>query len=319
MSGNRKFVILALKVIIGVGCAWLIGNRLYASYSAASISSLKEIFSFPNAMLLAGALALMPVNWAIEVQKWALITAPTEKISFGRAWQSVWTGVCIGNLTPGRLGEFAGRILYFSPGVRARMTTSHFICGITQLVVTIVAGCTGLIFFAGKLDSGSWLLALGIELFLLIVLVVVLVRVNRVVAWLLKAPALKRFSFEGLSYTRGMISKLLGLSVIRYIVFSLQFFLILKACGIEGDAVRMLAAISIMYLLLSTIPMISVIEVAVRAYVAVLLFGSFNANDWVLSAASTLLWLINIVLPSLIGYIFILQNNFTLSTNPKSE
>lgn len=319
MNGNRKFVILAVKVIIGVGCAWLIGNRLYASYSEANISALKEIFSLENAMLLAGALALMPVNWSIEVQKWALITAPTEKISFGRAWQSVWTGVCIGNLTPGRLGEFAGRILYFSPGVRARMTTSHFICGITQLVVTIVAGCTGLLFYASGLDKTTWGVALGIELLLLMALVLVLVRVNRVVAWLLKAPALKRFSFAGLSYTKQMIGKLLGFSLVRYIVFSLQFFLILKACGIEGDLVKLLAAISIMYLLLSTIPMISVIEVAVRAYVAVLLFGSFNANDWVLSAASTLLWLINIVLPSLIGYIFILQNNFTLSAKPRVE
>jgi hypothetical protein len=319
MNEQRKVLILTVKVVIGVACAWLIANRLYASYNEGNLSALKQIFSSSNLLLLGAATLLMPLNWSIEVQKWVLITAPIEKISFGKAWQSVWTGVCIGNLTPGRLGEFAGRILFFSPGVRARMATSHFICGITQLVVTIVAGCTGLILFSTGLSGTAWFLALSLELLLLVLLVAVLARVNQVVAWLLGLRALKRFNFEGLSYSREMIRGLLGWSVLRYAVFSFQFFLILKACGIRGEPLQLLAAISIMYLLLSTIPMISVIEVAIRAYVAVLLFGAFNPNDWLLSAASTLLWLVNIALPSMIGYIFILQNNFSLSAHPQKR
>jgi hypothetical protein len=315
MKPQRKVIIQVVKVVIGVGCAWLIAQRLYDSYSAENLSSLREIFSANNLLLLMGALLLMPLNWGIEVKKWVIITAPTEKISFGNAWQSVWTGVCIGNLTPGRLGEFAGRILFFSAAVRAKIATSHFVCGITQLVVTIVLGCTGLLFYSNTMSSATWGISLTIELILLILLTIVLVRINRVVTWLLSLTRLKKFNFEGLSYPPSLLRRLLGWSVIRYIVFSFQFFLILHACGVGGDILPIAAAIAVMYLVLSTIPMISMIEVGVRAYVVMQLFGSFEENVWQLTAASTLLWLINIVLPSVIGYVFILKNDFSFSKN----
>jgi len=313
MNENRKTIVFTIKAVIGVACIWLIGQRLYNSYSPENLSSLKTIFSSSNLLLLTVACLLVFLNWGIEVKKWMLITEATEKISFGKAWQSVWTGVCIGNLTPGRLGEFAGRILFFSPGVRAKIATSHFVCGITQLIVTIVAGCAGLIFFAQGLSKGTYFVTLTLESIFLFLLCLVLIRINKVITWLLNVSKLKKFNFEGLSYTRPLLLKLLALSAIRYFVFSFQFFLLLRACGVQGDILKLGAAISIMYLLLSTIPMISMVEVAVRAYVAVMLFGMFNNNDWILTAAATLLWFINIALPSLIGYIFILKNNFSFS------
>lgn len=317
MNENRKTIILTIKIVIGVACVWLISNRLYDSYSPENFSSLKEIFSSNNLLLLTASCLLLALNWGIEVQKWIIITRPIERISFGKAWQSVWTGVCIGNLTPGRLGEFAGRMLFFSPANRAKVTTSHFVSGITQMIVTMVIGCCGLIFFAKGLSKGTYIVTLSLEVIFLFVLTIILLRINKVVTWLLNVSKLKKFNFEGLSYPKGMLFKLLGLSLIRYFIFSFQFFLILKACGVSGDIGMLAPAISIMYLILSTVPMISVIEVAVRAYVATLLFGFFNKNDWQLSAASTLLWLINIVIPSLIGYIFILKNNFSFSTKQK--
>ncbi len=317
MNENRKTIILTIKIVIGLACVWLISNRLYDSYSPENFSSLKEIFSSNNLLLLSISCLLLTVNWGLEVQKWIIITRPIERISFGKAWQSVWTGVCIGNLTPGRLGEFAGRILFFSSGNRAKAATSHFVSGITQMIISMAVGCCGLIFFAQGLSKGTYIVTLSLEAIFLLLLLVVLMRVNKVVTWLLNASRLKRFNFEGLSYPNGMLFKLLGLSLVRYVVFSFQFLLILRACGVTGDILKLGAAISIMYLILSTVPMISVIEVAVRAYVAALLFGSFQQNDWKLTAASTLLWLINIVIPSLIGYIFILKNNFSFSTKQK--
>jgi hypothetical protein len=309
----RDKLIWAFKIAIGVLCISLIGRKLGNSYSSENVGALLSIFAPQNLSLLLLSFVLLFVNWGLEVRKWSLITGETEKISFGKAWQSVWTGVCIGNLTPGRLGEFAGRILFFSPAVRARIATSHFVCGITQLVITVVIGCLGLVFFSSGLSQLTWFIALTTEMILLAALTIVLLRLNPVVNWIINRGWLKKFDFEGLSYTRPLLLKLIGLSLVRYLVFSFQFFLLLRACGIEGDIIHLGAAISIMYLLLSTIPMISMVEVAVRAYVAVLLFGMFHPNDWQLTAASTLLWLINIVVPSLIGYIFILKNNFTFS------
>ncbi len=310
---SKKNIITLIKILIGVLCIGLISQRLYSSYSPENIKSVKEIFSPANYLLLTVTFLLLFLNWGIEVIKWKIITAPIENIPFLKAWQSVWSGVCIGNLTPGRLGEFAGKILFFSPPNRAKVTTAHFVSGITQLVITIVAGCVGLLVFSHVVSKGFFLVTITCEIILLLLLLIALLRINKVVGWLIRISFLKKFNFDGLSFNGNLLSKLLGLSAIRYMVFSLQFYFLLLCCGIWADFFDIAGAIAIMYLLLSTIPMISFVEVGVRAYIAVLLFASFTINEWQLSAIATLIWLINIAFPSLIGYVFILKNNFKFS------
>lgn len=255
----------------------------------------------------------MTVNWGIEVWKWKIITSPIQEISFSNAWQSVWTGVCIGNLTPGRLGEFAGRIMFYEPQNRAKIATSHFVSGITQLVVTIVMGCLGLLVFSNVVNFGFFVVTLAGEIILLLILVWALANLSKLISKMIKFSFFKKFDLGGLSFSKKILSRLIGLSVLRYFVFSFQFYLLLQCCHIYGSFFEISAAIAIMYLLLSTIPMISFAEVGVRAYVAVLLFKSFHVNEWQLSVIATLLWFINIALPSLIGYIFILKNNFSFT------
>ncbi len=300
-----------------MACLALIGQRLYQSYSAENLNSVKEIFTFYNSFLILLTILLLFLNWGIEVFKWQLFTKSIERISFAKAWKSVWMGVCIGNLTPGRLGEFAGRVLFFKPEHRAKATTLHFVSGIVQLVVTIVMGCVGLLCFSGMIDAKYFNPILIAEGVLLILFIVLLWRINKVIAWLKATNFLKKYDFSHLEIERIMLLKMLFLSTIRYLVFALQFYLLLAACGVQGNVYHIAGAITITYLLLSTIPMISFIEVAIRAFVVVLLFGGLGSNDWKLSIAATLLWLINIVIPSVFGYVFLVRNKFTFGKNKK--
>ncbi len=306
-----------VKAFIGLACLALIGQRLYQSYSAENLNSVKEIFTFYNSFLILLTILLLFLNWGIEVFKWQLFTKSIERISFAKAWKSVWMGVCIGNLTPGRLGEFAGRVLFFKPEHRAKATTLHFVSGIVQLVVTIVMGCVGLLCFSGMIDAKYFNPILIAEGVLLILFIVLLWRINKVIAWLKATNFLKKYDFSHLEIERIMLLKMLFLSTIRYLVFALQFYLLLAACGVQGNVYHIAGAITITYLLLSTIPMISFIEVAIRAFVVVLLFGGLGSNDWKLSIAATLLWLINIVIPSVFGYVFLVRNKFTFGKNKK--
>ncbi|MGZ3904363.1 MAG: lysylphosphatidylglycerol synthase transmembrane domain-containing protein [Bacteroidia bacterium] len=310
---NKKNITTLIKILIGVLCILLIAQRLYNSYSPENLQSVQSIFSSENYLLLTVTCLLMTVNWGIEVWKWKIITAPIQEISFLNAWRSVWTGVCIGNLTPGRLGEFAGRIMFYQPQNRAKVATSHFVSGITQLVITIVMGCLGLLVFSNVVNFGFFVVTLAGEIILLVILIWALANLSKLISKVVKFSFLKKFDFEGLSFSKNILSKLLSLSALRYFVFSFQFYLLLHCCNISGSFFEISAAIAIMYLLLSTIPMISFAEVGVRAYVAVLLFKSFEVNEWQLSAIATLLWFINIAIPSLIGYIFILKNNFSFT------
>jgi uncharacterized membrane protein YbhN (UPF0104 family) len=311
---TKNITSILVKALIGIACLGLLAQRLYQSYSVENMTSVATIFNSHNTLLILLTGVLMFLNWGIEVYKWGIITQPMEIIPTGKLWQSVWMGVCIGNLTPGRLGEFAGRVLVFKPENRAKGTTLHFVNGITQLVANIVVGCIGLLGFSSLIDKNYYTLMLVAEVIILIAFILFLVKINNIVRWLQKLPFLKKYDFSNLEIEGKLLVRLLFLSTIRYFVFFFQFYLLLIACGVHGNTYHIFGAIAIMYLLLSTIPMISVIEVAVRAFIIVLLFGSFGSNDWELSVASTLLWVINIVFPSVVGYVFLVRNKFTFGT-----
>ena len=302
-----------------MACLGLIAQRLYVSYSIENLTSVKEIFTLQNNLLILFAFLLLFLNWGIEVYKWQLLTKVLERISFTKAWQSVWMGVCIGNLTPGRVGEFAGRVLFFKPEHRAKATTLHFVSGITQLIITMIMGCLGLLCFSSMIDEKYFTPILIVEVVLLLAFSVLLWRVNKVIVWLTTKKFLAKFDFTHLQIEKTMLLKMLFFSTIRYFIFAFQFYLLLTACGVAGNIYHITGAITITYLLLSTIPMISFIEVAIRAFVVVLLFGNLGSNDWKLSVAATLLWTINIVVPSIIGYIFLVRNKFTFKKNKKHD
>ena len=59
--------------------------------------------------------------------------------------------------------------------------------------------------------------------------------------------------------------------------------------------------------------MISFIEPAIRAAIALLVFSSLNVPEMALVITAVLLWLMNIVVPSVIGYAIIVKEKFEFS------
>jgi len=64
------------------------------------------------------------------------------------------------------------------------------------------------------------------------------------------------------------------------------------------------------FLITTTIPMISVIEPAIRAAVALVVFSDTGLSNTAMALASVSVWLFNIIIPSIAGYIFLLEQNF---------
>lgn len=56
--------------------------------------------------------------------------------------------------------------------------------------------------------------------------------------------------------------------------------------------------------------MISVLEAAIRAAIALIVLGDTGLSSTLLALATVMLWLFNIVLPSLIGYLVLLRLKF---------
>lgn len=298
-----------------MGCFAIIYWRLKGDLTPENVTNLKNTFTDPvSYWLLAAALLLVPVNWGIESYKWKLITEPVERINYTTATKSVYAALCVGNLAPGRATEFLAKILFFKPANRPTIALLHFANGMFQLSLTIMAGLMALIVKYGSGISFSRVqlfLMTGFCILLLMVFTFFVLRFDALQKWILHFFK-NKVSGETLpySFTRALAGKLILFSAVRYFVFSLQFILILKLFFAGATDLNVLASVFVYFLFTTVLPMISVIEPAIRAAIALIVFGNLEINHVSIVTIAVLVWLINIALPSLFGYFIILKENF---------
>lgn len=324
---SKKVIGIVLKAIIGVGSFAIIFWRIKNDLTTENISIVQgALTSTQSILFILLSIVLFPVNWGIESYKWALITSQTEKISFKTASKSVYAGICVGNLTPGRVTEFLAKIHFFKPENKLTITVLHFVNGMFQLSITIFCGMLAL-FFKSYLSGevGSWLhvVSISISVAVMIVFVLILFNINRFITWFSKR--INKNSDEVLGkivWSKKLLVQLFALSIIRYAVFSFQFILLLFIFQIQGNYTNLIISIYIYFLFTTIIPMFSVIEAAVRTAIALIVFSGFGISNSALAIVAILLWIINIVLPSIVGYFVLLRENlnfssFTLRNKPK--
>ncbi len=96
-------------------------------------------------------------------------------------------------------------------------------------------------------------------------------------------------------------------SLIRYLIFSFQFYFLLQLFGVEVSYKNAMIVISSMYLLASIVPSIFIFDVVIKGSVAVYLFSIVGVNELTTLSIVTCMWLLNFVIPSLLGSVFVLK------------
>lgn len=315
MKRSKKILSFLLKLSIGAAGVYIIYQRLKNELGWEQISLLKNAFlQSTSLLLLVISFLLIPLNWGIESRKWQLITKTIESISFKTALRSVFSGVCLGNFAPGRATEFLGKILFFSDENKGKISVLHFVNGMIQLGITLLVGVLALLL---KLDTFSkeyfWLfyLLLTSALVLLAVFMFSVLRVNLFLNLVSKLLS-RKSQTEPISvvFPKQLWLNLLLLSLLRYLTFSLQFFLLLKVFSPAVQPATLLPGIALYFMMTSLLPMISVLEAAIRAAIALIVLGDTGLSSTLLALATVMLWLFNIVLPSLIGYLVLLRLKF---------
>lgn len=314
MSNRKKILSRLIKVLVGIGCLAIIWYRLAPEFNASNRALLvQQVFSAGGFFYLLATLLLIPLNWGIEAYKWKLITAPVQWISYKTATKSVYSGVCLGNLAPGRATEFVAKIIYFKIDNRPKITVLHFVGGMFQLSITIIMGFIALLFKLSAFgESAAWIRyavpASGVLLLGLLILSIV--KIN----WILnfasrrvsKGKALEDFDYH---FTPKALLQLFGFSLLRYLVFFTQFFLLLLLFE-KNVGLILLPGMALYFLITTVIPMISALEAAIRAAVAIMVFKDSGISPAALALSSLLIWMVNIILPSIAGYFFLVRQNF---------
>jgi hypothetical protein len=97
----------------------------------------------------------MFINWGLETIKWEKMMRPLETISFNNAFKAVLAGCSITMITPNRIGEYGGRILFVAKENRIKAISISILSGISQLIITFLIGCMGLFFLKYQTDADS--------------------------------------------------------------------------------------------------------------------------------------------------------------------
>ncbi len=247
--------------------------------------------------------ALFPVNRLCEAWKWQFLVRGIEPMNILEAQRQVYYGTLAGFVTPYKIGEYPGRALLF------RKTGQHWLSatcmgmigGYAMTTIIIVAGLPSVIYWLAPNSSLLWSIVSALICALAAIFALpVLMRVLQQRNWKSEQSRLLIQSMAGLTPTD--ISKLLGISLLRYSVFIVQLLLCLLFCGVHLRIQSMIATLPLYYLLITVTPNVPAAEIAVRGAWAAVIFERFGSDVTAAAIIATLLlWIINTIFPLVVG------------------
>jgi len=262
---------------------------------------------------------LMLVNWGLESKKWQILISTIQPVSFLFAYRAVLSGLAFSFFIPNGIGEYLGRLLYMNEGNRLRAATVSIVGSISQVVITLMAGIAGLLYLRTNVLGNSMKLE-GLSVFWLdglmyaisaVVLVLLLIyfKISWITTWIEKIPFVQKnkFFIEKLEeFHWKELTVIFMLSLCRYLVFIVQYQLILTVFHTGIGWVQGSVITSVLFLVLAIIPTIPLTEWGVRGMASVQLYGLVSTNTVGIVAATTVIWVVNLIVPALAGCLFIL-------------
>ena len=265
---------------------------------------------------LGSVFLLMLVNWGIEVIKWRRLLRPVEKVSVWRAIESVFCGFTVAIFTPSRIGEYGGRVFFLSPRKRIVGVVAMATGTIAQMVLTNVFGIiAGLVFLYRfiHLDPNLFYLIVAAGILIVVFLCIFYFHIKWIQRLLMAIPFTRKYKkFYAVlgRYSKSELLKILLISVCRYAVFNTQY-LILLAWLIPGlHYADILLLLFVFFFIQATLPTFDVFDIGVRAITATYLFGYITDRHVEVIATAACIWLINIIIPAILGSYFVFKLNF---------
>jgi Lysylphosphatidylglycerol synthase TM region len=170
----KKILNATIGIVLFGWVAYIIFGQINSNTNlqSALANLLLHHWTVNRILLLTGVAVLMIVNWSIEALKWQLLVKHLQSISFVRSLRSVFTGISVSLLTPNRIGEYGGRIIYLNDDVKLRAITANIIGSFAQFIAAALFGILGCIFYISHSAVWfmPWLLTFSVLGFLLLCL-----------------------------------------------------------------------------------------------------------------------------------------------------
>jgi uncharacterized membrane protein YbhN (UPF0104 family) len=304
----KKIINYSISISITVWLCWLISKQL--KQQAQLQETLQQLFlqwTPKKIILIVFVFIGMFINWSIEAIKWQMLLSSFQKINFMRSLRSVFTGISVSILTPNRIGEYAGRLLYVPNKHKLDSVAANLVSSFAQFIAASSFGLIGCIFYQiyfPTLWYMPWVIAATSIGF--IILLFAYFRLPLFVTWLSKFSLFSKMqiAFSSIQqYPNSFLRKLILLSALRYTIFALQYYCLLQAFSIHIILWQGILSVFVIFWLMAILPTIALAELPVRTELSYTILQVFSANAVGIMSASILLWLINLIIPAILGAI----------------
>ena len=320
---------VVLKIAVSLSLIYLIYRQVVAKEDLISlIYSIRTQLATANPLWLIATILLIPFNFIFENMKWRVLLKSVQPTSFWTSMKSILCGSTLGIVTPNRLGEYGGRVLYMNPEDNWKAVYATAVGNLAQMIVLLTFGWIGaLIFFNAQLEiptlltSGSIFLGmaglalLGLLYFnidLVINLVNRLPFLRKVKNRVRRLKAMQHLEILR-SYDASVLNKALGLGFVKYSVYTTQYLLLLYFFVIDVPVIFALAGIASIYLIQTSIPLPAFIGLVARGELALLMWGYYSENPAHILGATFTLWILNLLIPAILGLLLIYKVNILKS------
>lgn len=265
------------------------------------------------------ALLLMPVNWTLEALKWQQLLGAKSGWSWAEIWTSVLAGISVSLATPNRIGEYGGRAMV-APAERAvGIIWTSILGSLCQWTAFLICGWPALCFWLSQWYQWPTLLSWGVASLVPVALFTIWLLLFRVGlrSWLTKILKRNKWwrwlqsrlsDLATISPTAALRALLLAL--FRFVVYTFQFLLLLWFFGAPLGFGEGMSGIFSIYLIQVGIPLPPGLSVISRSEIAVLFWGGSSINPVAIISATFSVYLINLLLPALLGtWIIVRKNN----------
>lgn len=305
------------KLLIIAGAYYLIAEKVMQQdhWTGMIDKAGASVMTRAQGALLPLLFLLSVANWCLEARKWQELVASFKSIPFMQAARQSLASLTVSLITPNRIGEYGAKALFFEGPERRRVLLLNFLGNFSQMAVTLLFGIFGILLLPDSIAAPfQFTPGLLLVVILLTTLALILFLRGRKGSQLLLTWKKSLRSLPQKVLARSML-----ISFAKYLVFSHQFYLLLWVFGAEVGYLQAMPVIFSMYFLSSLIPGFVVFDWLVKGSVAVTLFQFLGVDEILVLSVTSLMWILNFALPSLIGSFFVLTFNQSSKALRKSE
>ena len=252
------------------------------------------------------ALCLMPFNWLIETIKWRVLVTQIQKISFLDSVKSILAGVLLSLPTPNRIGELGGRLLYIEKGKRTSVFYINSVCSLTQVLITTLLGLWSFYMLNELLNK--WVVFnneyLLFTVFIISIVLLFVYFYSNSLHRLFNLFSKQEFEVKlKISYLNKFY--LMGFSFLRYLIFIMQFYLLMIVFEPQITFLDSSLAIALTFFITAAIPTGGLSDLPVRTSIVIYVLDLMGYNGSAGLSASIILWIINLLIPAIFSLIIL--------------